>query len=213
MGKMYEKHRCRVNGTTPADEFTPMELAYHDSTHAGEKSLMRKKSLRQEALTGMKMVDLSKFADGTSRFSGVYKPRYTQPKPLPAGAVRNKFCELCGGNCAPHNSGGGGNGGGDNGGSGRRSRKKSKDRDAGDLGCLYCSAVYHAGCLRGLTASSPAPARETAAAFVCPDCASEIAHSKRQFEKEKMEIYEEHRERHYATLIAAKWRAGVAKAR
>ena len=47
--------------------------------------------------------------------------------------------------------------------------------------------------------------------FVCPECVDEIDYSKKSYEKEKLSIYEEHLEKHYATIIVSKWRGIVAK--
>jgi len=220
VGKMYEKHRCRINGGggQPDSPGDVQDMALYDFTHQNMIEDESKKDIMSRMAT--KTIDLTENADGTSRYGDHYEPRFTQPQPLAAGSARNKFCEGCNENCAPVAPAA-------KKALERARRKKAKklraengpgrpqqipplgpdssDPDTTDLGCKYCSAVYHKHCL---PLDHP-----YSKVFVCPDCYVEISCSKQQYEKEKMEIYEEHRVRHYATLICAKWRCIVAKSR
>ncbi|GMI13932.1 hypothetical protein TrLO_g4218 [Triparma laevis f. longispina] len=189
VGKIYEKHRCRVEGgkkkevaVESLEKFAVGDLRLLELNEA--ERLQKEKDTRTvSAFNEGKQIDFKLSTEGKSKYNGAdFTPKFIKPRRLPTGSKRNKFCEACGLNCSVDGG--------------------------GDLGCSYCSAVYHQSCL---DPSFSLPKRPTD--FVCPDCVDEIDYSKRHYEKEKLTIYEEHLEKHYATMIVSKWRGMVAKSR
>ena len=133
--------------------------------------------------------------DGLATPGLLYQPKFTAPQRLPFGSKRNKYCEICGQSCTVQQTIG----------IPTTLVVRSSSPVNLDIGCLYCSAVFHAGCI---STACPDPAN-----FCCTDCVFEINYSKKHFEKEKLMIYEHHLEQYYATLIVAKWRSRVCKTR
>lgn len=199
VAKIYEKHRCRVGGggIGPAanknfsvEDFELAKLDNADATdmERAERSVFMMKSHH---------VSL----DGKEINGGAYVPKFTAPQKLPFGSRRNKFCEECGLNCSVEQK------------LNILSADEGQSPDVdnatlrdGNVGCLYCSVVFHLRCLPKSSYVNPSK-------FVCPDCIDEINFSKSHYEKEKLAIYHAHLETHYATIIVAMWRSRVAKSR
>ncbi|GMI15763.1 hypothetical protein TrVE_jg6162 [Triparma verrucosa] len=188
VGKIYEKHRCRVGAggkkksQAELEKFAVGDLRLLELNEA-ERVEKEKQANVVNVFGDGKKIDYRLSPEGKDKYNGVdFTPKFIKPRRLPKGSKRNKFCESCGLNCSVDGG--------------------------GDLGCSYCSAVYHSSCLDPSFSLPKRPEN-----FVCPDCIDEIDYSKRHYEKEKLIIYEEHLEKHYATLIVSKWRGMVAKSR
>ena len=195
VGKMYEKHRCRVGGggIGRASEYN-QDFSVEDFDIARLEQIDVEENYKTQRALQMMRTDSVRL-DGLVTPGLQYEPKFTAPKRLPFGSKRNKYCEVCGLGCtveptiAPTSI-----------------ATRASSPTTSDLGCSYCSAVYHSTCL-----TTPPPLDPSN--FVCPDCVFEIGYSKKHYEKEKLVIYQHHLEQYYATLIIAKWRSRVCKTR